>query len=156
MSIVLFDGDNEQWETSSFIPIENFSLGIDDSALSKTLNTSLIVKSFPPKPYLPENIFVLLLEMELFTAATTSKNNGSPILPGSLVRSKTEIVLTVLGINLTNSLALNGRNKWIFINPYIGFILFNELIVISAVSAPDPIITIRCLGVFDPTYMKGW
>ena len=46
-----------------------------------------------------------------FNAERTSKNNGSPLDPGSLVRSSTAIFLTVLGNSFKKYLVLNGLYK---------------------------------------------
>ena len=64
------------------------------------------VVSFEPSPYLPENTGTSLNSVPL-RAATTSKYNGSPSAPGSLVLSNTLICFTVLGSAATKCLALN-------------------------------------------------
>ena len=51
------------------------------------------------------------------SAATTSRYSGSPMAPGSLVRSRTLIVLTVSGIASIRCLCENGRYRRTLIRP---------------------------------------
>ncbi|MBA7580271.1 hypothetical protein ES708_22162 [subsurface metagenome] len=66
-------------------------------------------------PYLPPVILGVFLkgaipsDIPSCIAVTISVYNGSPTLPGSLVRSKAAIVFTVLGRELIKCLMENGR-----------------------------------------------
>ena len=50
-------------------------------------------------------------------AASTSRYRGSPMEPGSLVRSRTEIFFTVSGSTSSRYLATKGRYRWTFTRP---------------------------------------
>ena len=105
--------------TSSIIPIVNLFL----VSLS---NTALIcegVVSLEPKPYLPVNTGVVS-NLVPFKAATTSKYRGSPIEPGSLVLSSTEIFLTVSGIASTSLSALKGLYSLTLTKPNLAPLAF--------------------------------
>ena len=94
----------ERCVTSSLIPMVNLFL----SVLLYTATICAGVVSLDPKPYLPERI-VTFLNSLVERAATTSKYKGSPIDPGYLVRSNTEIVFTVFGIAFKKASTANGR-----------------------------------------------
>ena len=94
-------------------------------------------------PYLPPTIEIFLF----FRALEISKYNGSPPLPGSLVRSNTAIFSTVSGKTLSRYFELNGRYRCTSINP-----MFSLLSVIYSliVSVTDPIATIIFLAFLLP------
>ena len=82
-------------------------------------------------PYLPPTTLIFLS----FKTLQTSKYKGSS-LPNSLVRSKTAILSTVLGITSFKYLLEKGRYKWTSINPKSSF---KSSITSLIVSQTEPI-----------------
>lgn len=76
----------------------------------RTLDNAFIILALDPKPKRPPYTGTSL-KAELFSAATTSRNSGSPKEPGSLVLSNTEMCFTVSGRAASRCLALKGRYR---------------------------------------------
>ena len=75
------------------------------------------------------------------SAATTSRNSGSPIEPGSLVRSSTAIRRTLAGSASTSARAGNGRYSRTCTTPTRSPRALSEATVSRTVSPPEPITT---------------
>jgi len=99
-------------------------------------------------PNLPP--ITLTLRLLLFITPTTSKYNGSPKEPGSLVRSSTAIFSTVTGKTSNKYLDEKGRYKWTSINPTSSPFSFKVSIVSLIVSQTEPIATITRVAVLLP------
>ena len=75
------------------------------------------------------------------SAATTSRNSGSPIEPGSLVRSSTAIRRTAAGSASTSAWAGNGRYRRTCSTPTRAPPSLSASTVSRTVSAPEPMTT---------------
>src|SRR5664279_1281143 len=100
-------------DTSSVIPTVNRRRGRCPPISANTPATIAGVNSFDDNPYRPPdtrgNTANSPSAYASFNAATTSRNNGSPIDPGSFVRSNTPTRVTDGGNASNNSRAGNGR-----------------------------------------------
>src|SRR5450759_119649 len=72
----------------------------------------------------------------------TSRYSGSPEAPGSLVRSRTAINLTLFGRDLRKAVVSNGRYRRTRTTPTFSPFSTRFLTVASAVSPPDAIMMI--------------
>ena len=99
-------------------------------------------------PYLPP---ITLIERLLFLITlATSKYNGSPKEPGSLVLSNTAIFSTVNGNTFNKYFSENGRYRWTSIKPTSSFSLFRASTTSRIVSQTEPIATITRVAVLLP------
>ena len=109
------DDSKEVFVTSSTIPNVKLFLGFSDVKLSNTVFISVGVTSFEPNPYLPPITFGAFSTSK--NALRTSKYNGSPVEPGSLVLSSTHILSAEAGIAYNKCLLENGLYKWTLTKP---------------------------------------
>ena len=128
------------WETSSLMPMVKWFLGSGRSNSSNTAFTIAGSNSLLDNPYRPPRIrgISLLLSTK---AVTTSKYKGSPVLPGSLVLSRTATFLTVSGRASIKWEIEKGRNKRTMTAPI--FSPFFTIVSTDSITGPwpEPIIT---------------
>ena len=86
------------------------------------------------------------------SAATTSRNSGSPIEPGSFVRSSTAIRRTLGGSASSSARVGNGRYRRSCTTPTRSPWAVSDATVSRTVSAPDPITTITRSASGCPAY----
>ena len=85
------------------------------------------------------------------SAVTTSTYNGSPVLPGSFVRSNTAMVFVVAGNALAKCSTENGRYKRTLSTPIFSPFGSRYSTVSCAISAPEHITTMTRSASFAPT-----
>ncbi len=95
------------------MPIVNRRRGRSPASSANTPTTIPGVNSFEDRPYRPPTILGITASSpspnDSVSAATVSRKSGSPIDPGSFVRSRTATWRTVAGSASASARAGNGR-----------------------------------------------
>src|SRR5690349_12766727 len=105
------------------MPIVKWRLGDGFAISSNTALTIAGVNSFDDRPYRPATTRGGVGQGDTpsacasASAAVTSRYSGSPVAPGSFVRSSTAMLRTVLGSAARNALQANGRYRRTFNTP---------------------------------------
>ena len=105
----------ERWVTSSTMPTVKWFF-CSPAMLSYTAFIWAGVVSLELRPYRPASTLIPLRPASA-RAVHTSSYRGSPMAPGSLVRSRTEMVLTVSGSLERKWDTEKGRYRWTWIMP---------------------------------------
>ena len=135
------------WVTSSLMPTVKWFFGLALAASSRTAFTMAGVNSLEERPYRPPMTRGVAAKGEAppatasARAVTTSWYSGSPAPPGSLVRSRTARVLTVLGRACTKCSTEKGRKRRTFKTPTFSPRAVRYSTASCAASAPEPIRT---------------
>jgi hypothetical protein len=128
--------------TSSVMPTVNRRRGCSRSSSSKIPATIPGVNSLDDRPYRPPTTRGSSGSSpsmcDSATAVATSRKSGSPLEPGSLVRSSTAIRRTVAGRASSSCRDGNGRNSLTCNTPTRSPRDTRVCTVSRAVSAPDP------------------
>ena len=127
--------------TSSLIPSVKRFFGWSCFRFSNTCRIMLGSVSLDPRPKRPP-IIIGAAQPCCSNALQTSRNNGSPIDPGSFVRSNTATRFTVFGTFSIKCFTENGRYRCTLTKPVFSPFAFKKSIASSIVSFTDPMATI--------------
>ena len=142
--------------TSSVMPIVNRGRGRSAASSAKIPATMPGVNSFDDSPYRPPITSGMTgrspAACASASAASTSRNSGSPSEPGSLVRSSTASRRALAGIAASTAAAGKGRNSRTWTTPTFSSRAARWAAVSAAVWPPEPMITITRSACGSPEY----
>ncbi len=140
---VVKDGSTSRLEciTSSVIPTEKCRRGDSLVSSSRTPAAMAGVNSFDDRPYRPPITTDGPASSRSASAVTTSWYRGSPVAPGSLVRSSTATALTVSGRAAAKASPEKGRYSRTVTRPTRSPRPLSASTASSAAPHPEPIMT---------------